>query len=208
MAGLLAPAASIFAAGAEEQNAPWKAWEDFKGMSNTKKAVYGTTSGLLICFAISLYSLLYNEPKVHFESKGKWKDLLNPKLLFKDPKKYFQNIRNVYWTKLIGQIYKDNELKLNSEGKAKMSRKKLPAGFMGNAYTHYYVLKKTSGVVGDFAKIVTPIFALCFMADRLGLIGFKKKADAPAAEPITDERIVEIVARVDAARAGAPADTV
>ena len=47
----------------------------------------------LLFLAASTYLLFYNEPTPDAKQHGKWKNLLNAKMLVKDPKKYGKNRR-------------------------------------------------------------------------------------------------------------------
>ena len=176
VAGLLSPAFSALAGDHESvvHDLPGK----LRKFTTTQKVMFGASIPPFAFLAVSLYSLLHNEPSANFKPKGEWKKLLDAKLLAQDPKAYAQNAYDVYWYRWVGQYFKDNKLKLNAEGDPKMSRKKFPHGILGWAHTHIYVLKKTSDWIGGLATTVTPVLALFLLADKLKLIGFKENAGA------------------------------
>ncbi len=180
VAGILAPSSNMFA---DLRGDLVKKFKD-------EKLLLAVGSPPLVFMAASLYCLMYNQPKADFVSKGKWKNLLNPKLLTTQPKQYFQNVSDVYWYRWIGQYFKDNKVKMSADGDVRMSKKKSPHGIMGNAYTHLYTLGKTSGVIGDLAKVVPTILSFCFLAEKLELFGLGESKAASA--PITEERVAEI----------------
>lgn len=103
---------------------------------------------LFIGLGISAYALSYVHGVSNPEIKGEWKRLLKLNQLLSDRKGYWQNAKDVFWTKWIGQSFKDKELKANTKtGKIKQSRLKPPTGFMGWLNTYVYTGKKAAGLL-------------------------------------------------------------
>ena len=106
---------------------------------------------VFIGLGLSAYCLSYQHSVADFKQKGEWKGLLKVNQLLSDRKKYTQNASDVFWTRWIGQSFKDKELKANSKtGKLKQSKLKPPAGVMGWTSTYVYTGKKASGLLTTF----------------------------------------------------------
>ena len=106
---------------------------------------------VFVGLGLSAYCLSYQHSVVDFKQKGEWKRLLKLNQLLSDRKGYVQNAKDVFWTKWIGQQFKDKELKANATtGKIKQSRLKPPTGVMGWTSTYVYTGKKAAGLLTTF----------------------------------------------------------
>ncbi len=115
---------------------------------STKEAVLAP---VFIGLGLSAYALSYIHPVANPEIKGEWKRILKLNQLLSDRKGYVQNAKDVFWTKWIGQQFKDKELKANATtGKIKQSRLKPPTGVMGWTSTYAYTGKKAAGLLATF----------------------------------------------------------
>jgi len=123
------------------------------GSSVPASAITPKEAALAVPFVwlgISAYALSYQHPVTNFQQKGAWSRILKAHQLLskQDRKAYLQNISDVFWTRWIGQPYKDKEMKADLKtGKVKQSTRKLPAGFMGWFNTYLYTGVKASGLI-------------------------------------------------------------
>ncbi len=162
-----------------------------------------------VWLGISAYALSYQHSVVNFKQNGEWKGLLkmNQLLNKKDRETYLKNASDVFWTRWIGQSFKDKELKANVKtGKIKQSRLKPAVGFMGWTNTYVYTGDKTGKLLGVFGGawlfLSNPnLFSRTVGTHLQDKFGFAKKTKTSYQE--NKEELVQL--KLEKARRKAPA---
>jgi len=153
---------------------------------------------VFVGLGLSAYALSYVHPVVKPEIKGEWKRLLKLNQLLSDRKGYVQNAKDVFWTKWIGQSFKDKELKANATtGKIKQSRLKPPTGVMGWTATYAYTGKKAAGLLGTLGAgylfLTNDVFRKSIGSNLKKQFGFEKEEEQKKISP-ADEANIRIAA--------------
>lgn len=118
---------------------------------------YYSGIGAVMFTATSIYALFYREPDPKAQPQCEWHKVADMNLLTSEPRKYFENLKDVYWDGFVGQYYKDKYIKLKKDGTLKQTSKCLPFGVLGNLFTHLEVLRKAREMLWDTATGIITI---------------------------------------------------